>query len=207
MKMNIKSLFITTLVLMTSLFTVSCGDDEDGLPVDTAPSMPEDVMVMKDGFLASDGIDEASGRYRLTIALSDQKMGAQTYPYYDVMIYVYLKYPMEKIDQHRMKVPFGKVTPFFTNGEPLGDMVYYVGKHRVGEDGAPAFEGTAWIHNKSKEDAEFFVASDVQKTSISIDDLGNGKYKVHGTLYDAELNKALNFSFTDSKPVFILMDN
>lgn len=207
MKMNIKSLFVTTLVLMTSLFTVSCGDDDEDMPVDPTPAPQENVMVMKDGFLASDGYDEASGRYRLTIALCDQKMGAQTYPYHDVMIYVYLKYPMEKIDEHRMKVPFGKVTPFFTNGEPLGDMAYYIGKHKLGENGAPSFEGTAWILNKSEQDAEFFVASDMQKTSISIDDLGNGKYKVHGTLYDAELDKALNFSFTDSKPVYILMDN
>lgn len=177
-------------------------------PIEMTTSKEEiPVMEMVDGFLAHDGFDEASGRYRLTIALCDQKIGEQTHPYHDVMIYVYLSEPLKKVDEHHMAVPFGKITPFFTDGSPIGDMVYYIGKHTQGEDGGESFQGTAWILNKSKDEAEYFVASDVQNTSIQIDDLGGRKYKVHGMLVDKELGKKLKFSFIDDKLVYALVSN
>lgn len=206
--MKFKSLLYTAMLSVMAVLTVGCGDDEnDNMLPDggNKPDVPvEQVMVMKDGFMASDGLDEASGRYRLTIALCDQKIGEQTFPYTDVLIYVYMKEPLKKLDEHHLAVPFGRITPFHTDGQPIGDMVYYIGQHHTTSEG-DSFEGTAWVYNESKEKAQYFVASDLDKTDIRIDDLGNGSYEVHGTLYDKELNKELKFSYKDSKPVYALV--
>ncbi len=208
--MKLRTFLFAAFVSMMTVFAVGCSDDDNNNVKpggdngeDPVPPVTEDVMVMQDGFLAADGLDEASGRYRLTIMLCSQKIGSQTFPYYDVMLYLYLKEPMTPIDEHRQQVPFGRVTPFFVDGQMLGDMVYYIGKHKM-DGGEESFEGTAWAYNKSETDAEFFVANDLERTEIYIDDNGDGSYTVRGTLYDKDLNKEMKFKYVDTKPVYVL---
>lgn len=218
--MKFKSFLFAAFVSALTLFAVGCSDDDNNVVPDGGGETPEvpdkpdvpDVpvvvpaMEMKDGFLVSDGLDEASGYYRMNIMMSDQKMGSQTYPYYDVMVYVYLKQPLTPVegDKRRAEVPFGEVTPFYTDGTPTGDMIYYIGRHKQDENGDPSFEGTAWVKWNSENDAEYFVASDVAKTKIQIEDKGNGNYEIHGTLVDSDKNTELAFSFKDSKKVHVV---
>lgn len=161
-----------------------------------------DAVELTDGFLAYDGIDEASGMYRTNIMLCSEAMGSGTLPYYDVLIYVYTSFPLERIDQNYREIPFGDITPFYTNGQGLTDMMYYIGKHVTDQYGEPNCQGTAWLYYKEDGTTDIFVADDTDNTHISISDNGDGSYTISGTLVDMTRGKELKFVFTDDKPVF-----
>lgn len=105
----------------------------------TEEDVMADALILTDGFMAYDGLDEASGMYRTNIMLSSETMESETYPYYDVLIYIYTRNPLERIDEHYREVPFGEVTPFYTNGQGLTDMMYYIGKHVTDQYGDPNY--------------------------------------------------------------------
>ena len=168
----------------------------------TEEDVMADALILTDGFMAYDGLDEASGMYRTNIMLSSEAMGSETYPYYDVLIYIYTRNPLERVDEHYREVPFGEVTPFYTNGQGLTDMMYYIGKHVTVQYGEPNYQGTAWIYYDENGDSDFFVADDTDNTRISITDNGDGTYTISGVLVDMTKNEELKFSYTDDKLVY-----
>lgn len=168
-------------------------------------TLKDDSIVMADGFMAYDGLDSASGMYRLNIMMSSKSMSDSSIDEYDdVVLYVYLKNELERIDDRTRKVPFGKITPFYTDGSELGDMVYYIGKHFTDQDGSENAQGTAVFHNKDGKIASTTVADDTDKSSFEIVDNGDGSYTVKGIYVDKTLGKTYKFKYTDDKAVFSL---
>lgn len=161
-----------------------------------------DALVLADGFMAYDGFDEASGMYRTNIMMCSETMGSDKLPYYDVLIYVYTAEPLERVDELYRKVPFGDVTPFYTNGQGLTDMMYYIGQHVTDEYGEPNMSGSGWVYYDENGGTEFFVADDTDNTRISIADNGDGTYTISGVLVDKTLGEELKFVYTDDKLVF-----
>ena len=151
----------------------------------TEEDVTADALVLADGFMAYDGLDEASGMYRTNIMMCSQEMGSDNYPYYDVLIYLYTAAPLERVDANYRKVPFGEATPFYTNGQGLTDMMYYIG-----------------VYYDENGGTEFFVADDTDNTRISIADNGDGTYTISGTLVDKTMDEELKFVYTDDKLVF-----
>lgn len=179
-----------------------CPHAKEFFTIKEFKTIKDDAVIMADGFMGYDGLDAASGRYRLNIMMSTEKMGEHTGNYYDVIIYVYLKYDLERIDDMTREVPFGKITPFYTDGQQLGDMVYYIGKHFSDNEGENA-QGTAVFKYDNDVTTEIIVADDTENTSLEIVDNGDGTYTVKGII--ADLNgKSFKFKFTDDKAVFSL---
>lgn len=168
----------------------------------TEEDVTADALVLADGFMAYDGLDEASGMYRTNIMMCSQEMGSDNYPYYDVLIYVYTAEPLERADEMYRQVPFGDITPFYTNGQGLTDMMYYIGQHVTDQYGEPNMSGSGWVYYDENGGTEFFVADDTDNTRISIADNGDGTYTVSGTLVDKTMGEELKFVYTDDKLVF-----
>ena len=168
----------------------------------TEEDVTADALVLADGFMAYDGLDEASGMYRTNIMMCSQEMGSDNYPYYDVLIYLYTAAPLERVDANYRKVPFGEATPFYTNGQGLTDMMYYIGQHVTDQYGEPNMSGSGWVYYDENGGTEFFVADDTDNTRISIADNGDGTYTISGTLVDKTMGEELKFVYTDDKLVF-----
>lgn len=167
-------------------------------------TLVDDAIVAADGFMAYDGFDSASGMYRLNIMMSSKSMsGTADGPYEDILLFVYLKNELKRIDEHYREVPFGKITPFYTDGTQLGDMVYYVGKHFNDPDGTPNAQGTAVFCCDSKGVAQdIIVADDTENSYFEIVDNGDGTYTVKGMYSDRTNGKTYKFKYTDDKKVF-----
>ncbi len=170
----------------------------------TLERIVDDVLVLKDGFLKYDELDEASGYYRTNIILSSDVMKENgSNGQIDVLIWLYTSYPLEKgQEKNRFNIPFGVATPFFTNGVGLTDMMYYIGKHKKEANGEPNFEGTAWVEIDDKGKDTYFVADDTKNTKIEVKDNKDGSYTIHGVLVDQTKNTELKFTYTDNKAVF-----
>lgn len=205
--------------LETSIFTLSglessteyvlavaaVYSDGEVVVADTGYTTLEDKSVeMADGFMAYDGFDSASGRFRLTVMLSTKSMGDDSAEeYIDIMIPIYLKYELERIDQHTRVVPFGKVMPFYTDGTATADMLYYIGKSFVDQDGGENAQGfSAFVYEGNKVSSTI-VADDTDNTEVEIVDNGDGSYTVRGKIVDLR-GKEYSFRFTDDKAVFSL---
>lgn len=170
----------------------------------TLEKVVDDVLVLKDGFLKYDELDDASGYYRTNIILSSDVMKENgSKGQIDILLWVYTSYPLDKAkDKNRFKVPFGVVTPFFTNGTGLTDMMYYIGKHKKDANGEANFEGTAWVDIDDKGKEAYFVADDTKNTRIEIKDNKDGTYTIFGVLVDQTKKSELKFTYTDNKDVF-----
>ena len=129
-------------------------------------------------------------------------MVSAIYPYQDVLIYVSPAEPLEKVDDYYRAVPFGDVTPFYTNGQGLTDMMYYIGRHVTDSEGEPNMSGSGWVYYDENGGVEYYVADDTDNTRISIADNGDGTYTVSGTLVDKTMGEELKFVYTDDKLVF-----
>lgn len=164
-------------------------------------TLKDDAVVLQDGFMAYDGFDSASGRFRLNIMMCSESMSGNDGTYEDILIYVYLKNELESIDNKTRKVPFGKITPFYTDGSSLGDMVYYIGRHKSDADGANA-EGTSVFYYSENVNSEIIVADDTDNSEFEIIDNGDGTYTVRGIVVDKTKGKSYKFKYTDRKPVY-----
>ena len=97
-----------------------CPHAKEFFTIKEFKTIKDDAVIMADGFMGYDGLDAASGRYRLNIMMSTEKMGEHTGNYYDVIIYVYLKYDLERIDDmtyaqtQEIKLSNGESLPLLT---------------------------------------------------------------------------------------------
>lgn len=177
--------------------------DGDVTVADTVFSTLEEKYVqMADGFMAYDGFDSSSGRFRLTIMLSTRNMGDESSDgYVDIMLPVYLKYELDKLDNYTRAVPFGKILPFYTDGTATADMLYYIGKSFIDEDGIENASGfSAFVYENGKL-VSTTAADDTDRSEAEIIDNGNGSYTVKGTIADTR-GREYKFKFTDTKMVF-----
>ena len=165
----------------------------------------EEVVTLADGFMAFDGLDDGSGMYRLNIMLSSKGMGDDAGEgYYDVVIFAFLESQPKIIDEHSMEVPYGVITPFYTNGQNLSPMMYYIGAHFKDEDGENARGTAAFHYNAQGQVDEMIVADDTENSRFEILDNGDSTYTVKGKIVDKTLGKSYAFQYVDSKPVFII---
>ena len=169
------------------------------------PPEGAEVLEIKDGFLAYDGLDSASGYYRLNVMLSTKKMSDDASEYTDITIWVYCKNPLEASENNpRLRVvPTGNITPFYTNGQGLTDMMYYIGKH-VNVDGEPNASGTALYMTKSDGSVDIYVADDTDNSKFEIKNNGDGTFTVTGVIADKTKGKSMFFTFTKEGEVFDL---
>lgn len=181
-----------------------CEHDTQNVAFAEFMTLEDEALEMADGFMAYDGLDSASGRYRLSVMMSTKSMSNSEEDYDDVVLYIYLKSDLERIDAYTRKVPFGNITPFYEDGSTLGDMVYYIGKHFTDEDGNPNAAGTAVFKYKGGKVSDILVADDTENSNFAIIDNGDGSYTVKGKIVDKEKGESYSFKYVDDKAVFSL---
>lgn len=188
------------------LFVLSarCGHDNQQLAYAEFTTLEDTAVEVADGFMAYDGLDSASGRYRLNIMMSTKSMSGDAQEYDDILVYVYLKYELERIDANTRTVPFGKITPFYTDGTAEGDMLYYIGERFTDSDGTPNASGTSIFRYKDGKVVDVLVADDTEKSSFEIVDNGDGSYTVKGCIADKTKGESYSFRYVDDKAVFSL---
>lgn len=191
------------IFLATMLMFASCEKTKEQEKEEPTVNYVE----LQDGFMAYDGVDEGSGYYRTNIMMSTKKMSdPNTDGYTDVLIYLYTKFPLKRIDEHYREVPIGEFTPFYTDGSGVGltEMMFKVGMHFTDEEGDANLSGSGVIIYDKDDNAEFFAADDTEKTKVSVVLNADGSHTVYASIFDKTLNKEFYFKFTDTKKVFSL---
>lgn len=164
---------------------------------------PSKILALKDGFAQYDDLDEATGTYRTNFIMSDKKMSeGNKEGYIDVLVWMHTQNPLEKSKQGTYNLPYGILSPMVPDFNQWKPMMYYIGKHIKGNDGKPNFQGTTWIVYDKDNKEEYFVADDVVNTKIEIVKNDDASYTIFGKLVDKTKGKELEFTFTDSKPIF-----
>ncbi len=150
------------------------------------------------GFFAYDGIDEASGRHRVTFMGSTRPRGSDMTDYLDVTLFMYLLYDPGDYPTA------GNYEIFQEDGSNMNtNLVYKAGKH-VLMDGEPNMQGSGWwLIEDGKEDVCNASMTGVQTI---LHDEDTHVTTITGTMIDSETGKTLNYTYSTEEPLFRFND-
>ena len=193
--MSMKKIFL----LMTVAFFAFACTDKNGTGNDENEF---DGVVMADGFYFYDGFDNSSGRHRISIITCTQKIGAQEGEYTDLMLWVYSESEPEIKpggSNDRIKLlPTGPVSPFFTDGRPLPPLVYYIGAHRVDEQGEQNVIGSGWITYNADRTIKEIGVCEKGEHNITFDETTK-MYTITGEMIDETIGKVYKYKYSSDK--------
>lgn len=180
-----------------ALLCAACSDDKSQTPNKTPGGETDETVVMTAAYPFYDAYDDSSGRYRLSIPLCT-KSNRETPPFTDLMLYIYMKTEPSK----PLKLPVGTVTPFYTDGRELPELVYYIGEHYVDEEGQANARGTSWFTYTDSTQNYSAVNCAEQGSFLIAYDAATASYTISGTLTDRTTGRALKFIYTGNPKIF-----
>lgn len=180
-----------------AMLWAACDDDSSQTPDKTPGNGTDEELVMTSAYPFYDAYDDSSGRYRLSIPLCT-KPNRETPPFTDLLLHIYLKTEPSK----PLKLPVGTVTPFYTDGRELPELVFYIGAHFVDEEGQANARGTSWFtYTDSTE--KYSEVNCAEQGSFEIAyDAAAASYTISGTLTDRTKARTLEFTYTGNPKIF-----
>ncbi len=176
-------------LLLSSLCFVSCEKGSN----DPDNTNPEEVYTeFPGGFIAIDGLDEATGRYRINVFPSSQPIGEAEGAYTDIVLFLYT---MTKPTETWM--PVGEAQPYSMTGANIAnEILYNPGRHfydKVKE--CDNMAGSGWWSYDDDGKVEGMYAAHIGNQQITFDE-EKSEYTIKGEMTDTINVKTLRYTFT-----------
>ncbi len=183
-------------LFLVPLFFASC---ENNNKKNVQPEDPDaQYTVFPEGFIALDGFDEATGRYRINVFPSSQPIGDAVGAYTDIVLFLYTLTPPTD-----STISVGEAQPFSPTGANMSnEILYNPGLHFENADGVN-MAGSGWWKYDENHDLDDMLASHIGNQNITFDE-EKREYTFRGVMIDTIKMDTLKYKFTTKNEFLII---
>ncbi len=186
-------------LLISSLCFVAC-DKANEQPTSTPTPEPEEVYThFPDGFISLDGLDDATGRYRINVFPSSQPIGDAVGEYTDIVLFLY---SCTQPTEHT--IPVGEAQPYSMTGANLScDILYNPGRHFTDAEGYENMAGSGWWNYDEEHNVKSMRAAHLGNQIITFDEEAE-EYNFKGVMIDTLSRDTLRYTFTSKNEFMVI---